>query len=69
MSTIEEQTPILDGKAPIDISGNYQPIHLEDTVGAIFLGILALISLVGWVRAEGRYRILIAREERHPLNA
>ncbi len=66
MSTIEEQTPKWDGKAPVDISGNYQPIHLEDTVGAIFLGILAVISLVGWIRAEGRYRKLITQRKDIP---
>jgi len=56
MSTNEELIPAIKGRMPIDISGNYQPIHLEDSVGAIFLGILAVISLIGWIRAENRYR-------------
>jgi hypothetical protein len=64
MSTNEEHIPLIDGKTPVDISGNYQPIHLEDTVGAIFLGILAVILLIGWRRAETRYRKLITQQEK-----
>ena len=64
MSTDEELIPATERKLPIDVSGNYQPIHLEDTAGAIFLGIFAVISLVGWIRSEARYRKLINISEK-----
>jgi hypothetical protein len=32
---------------------------LKDTVGAIFLGILSVILLIGWQRSEIRYRKLL----------
>jgi hypothetical protein len=59
----EEHIPLIDGKTPVDISGNYQPIHLEDTAGAIFLGILAVIMLIGWRRAETRCQKLILQQK------
>jgi hypothetical protein len=41
--------------------GNYNPVtvNLKDTVGAIFLGILSVILLIGWQRSEIRYRKLL----------
>jgi hypothetical protein len=66
MSVTEEQISPLKGKVPVDISGNYQPIHLEDTVGVIFLGILSLLLLIGWRRSETRYRKLIEQRETLP---
>ena len=32
--------PILSEGAVLEVPGNYQPVHLEDTFGAIILGIL-----------------------------
>jgi hypothetical protein len=66
MSVTEEQISPLEGKVPVDISGNYQPIHLEDTVGVIFLGILSILLLIGWRRSETRYRKLIEQRETFP---
>lgn len=45
--------------------GNYSPVtvYMHDTLGAIFLGILAGILLIGWIRAEGRFRDFIAQSE------
>jgi len=60
MSTSEEH-PTIGEKAVLVIPGNYQPIHLKDTLGVIFLGIFAVISLIGWIRAEARYRALITK--------
>jgi hypothetical protein len=62
MSTYEEH-PTLGEKAVLVVPGNYQPVHLEDTFGAIFLGVFAVISFIGWMRAEARYRALISRSE------
>jgi hypothetical protein len=66
MSVTEKQISPLEGKVPVDISGNYQPIHLEDTVGVIFLGILSILLLIGWRRSETRYRKLIEHRETLP---
>jgi hypothetical protein len=67
-STTEDQTPLVS-------PGNYSPVTVtvKDTLGTIFLGILAGILLVGWMRAEARYQTLITRLEEtngsHSLNA
>jgi len=58
MSTLDEKTPSVS-------PGNYsrswqlQTLCMEDTIGAIFLGIFAVIFLVGWRRAELRNRRLM----------
>jgi hypothetical protein len=62
MSTSEGQNPILGDGAVLDVRGNYQPVHFEDTVGAIVLGILAGILLIGWMRSEARYRKLLTQK-------
>jgi len=51
----------LDDKTPLVSPGNYSPVtvYMEDTLGAIFLGILAVILLIGWRRAESRNRRLM----------
>ena len=36
---------------------------MNDTMGALFLGILAWILLIGWMRAEARNRVLIKQLE------
>jgi hypothetical protein len=58
-----EGHPILAEGAVLEIPGSYQPVHLEDTFGAIFLGIFAIISLIGWMRSETRYRKFIIRQK------
>ena len=54
VSTIEDKTPLVN-------PGNYSPVTVEmkDTIGAIFLGILAWILLIGWTRSEARNRQLV----------
>jgi hypothetical protein len=59
MSTYEGQHPILGEGANLAVPGNYQPVHFEDTAGAILLGILAGILLIGWMRSEERCRKLL----------
>jgi hypothetical protein len=58
-----ERHPILGEGAILEVPGNYQPVYLEDTLGAIFLGLFAHISLIGWMRAEARNRKLITHQE------
>jgi hypothetical protein len=40
--------------------GNYSPVTVtvKDTVGALFLGIFAILFWIGWMRSEKRYREL-----------
>jgi hypothetical protein len=68
-----EGYPTLGENAVLAVPGNYQPIYLEDTVGAIFMGILSVIFLIAWLRSEARYRKLIVQREltdgNHSLNA
>jgi hypothetical protein len=58
-------TPALDDQTPAVSPGNYSPVtvYLEDTLGVVFLGILAVILLIGWRRAELRYRALAKQME------
>ncbi len=61
----EDQIPTLEDKTPLVSPGNYSPVtvYMKDTLGAIFLGVLAGILLIGWMRAEARYRALITQLE------
>ena len=46
--------------------GNYSPVDwkMQDTVGAVFLGILAVVFMIAWMRSEARYRTLVAQQEK-----
>jgi len=41
----------------------WQSLTLTDSLGAIFLGILSGMLLIGWMRSEARCRALITRSE------
>jgi len=45
-----------DRQTPQVSPGTYSPVTVQnyDSLGALFLGIFALIMLVGWMRAEER---------------
>jgi hypothetical protein len=60
MSTNENNIPFPGDQTPLVRPGNYSPVTVtvKDTLGAIFLGILSAILLVGWMRTEARYRAL-----------
>ena len=47
---------ILEGQTPTVSPGNYSPvtINVKDTVGAVLLGILSALLLIGWMRSEAR---------------
>lgn len=57
----EDQLSTLEDKTPFVNPGNYSPVTvtLRDTLGVIFMGILSCMLLIGWMRAESRYRGLI----------
>jgi hypothetical protein len=54
----EEQTPSVS-------PGNYSPVtvYLTDTLGAVFLGVLTVILLIGWMRSEARHRAFLPQKE------
>lgn len=60
----EGQTLVLGDRAVLSVPGNYQPVHFEDTIGVIMMGILTGIMLIGWMRSEARYRKLLTQKER-----
>jgi hypothetical protein len=64
MSTNEEQVSMLDEEAPESYTNgnNSVDVNLKDTVGAVFLGILSVILLIGWMRSEARVRALITQQ-------
>ena len=61
----EDQIPTQEDKTPPVSPGNYSPVtvYMKDTLGVVFLGALAGILLIGWMRAETRYRALITKLE------
>ncbi len=70
MSTNGNQLPTPEDQTPLVSPGNYSPVTvtITDSFGAIFLGILTGILLVGWIRAEARNRVLITQLERTIAN-
>lgn len=58
VTTSDENTPPDRSR-----SGNSVTVYMEDTLGAIFLGFLSSVLLIGWMRAEARNRRLIAQLE------
>jgi hypothetical protein len=65
MSTNENNIQSLEDQTPLVSPGNYSPVtvYVKDTLGALFLGVFAGILLIGWMRAEARYRALTTRLE------
>ena len=71
MSTNENNNPMLEQSTPPVSPGNYSPVTVtvNDTVGSVFLGILAVILLIGWMRSEARYRILLTQRDKSHGNS
>lgn len=44
--------------------GSYSPVNVtvNDSWGAVMLGILSIILLIGWVRAEHQLKVLLAKK-------
>ena len=61
----EDLIPTLEEKTPSVRPGTYSPVtvYMKETLGAVFLGVLAGILLIGWMRSEARYRGLITQWE------
>lgn len=66
MVASEESTSAMDNKTPDVTPGSYSPVSVSmdgNTLGAIFLGILSIALLIGWIRSEERYHALVIRQE------
>ena len=48
-------------KTPIVQPGNYSPVTvtMTEVIGVVFLGVLSMVFLISWRRAEARYRALV----------
>lgn len=57
--------PGIESQTPSVSPGNYSPVTVtvKDSLGTIFLGILAGILLIGLMRSEERYRTLLTQLE------
>ena len=57
VQTNEESTPHVS-------PGTYSPVtvYTQDSIGAIFLGVFATIFLIGWMKAQARYRALASTQ-------
>jgi len=62
MKTNRDQTQNLEAKPPlVRLTYTYSPVNVNEILGALFLGILSVILLIGWIRAEARNRLLLAQ--------
>lgn len=61
----KEPITSMDNNTPEVSPGNYSPVTVtvSDSIGAIVLGTLSIILLIGWMRAEARYRDLLLQKE------
>jgi len=64
MQTNEVQYPEEQNRTPSVSPGNYSPVtvYMEDTIGAVFLGIIAFLFLIGWLCSEARLHKLTFRQ-------
>ena len=65
MQTSKDQISVQENESPTVNPGNYSlvTVYMKDSLGAIFLGILTVILLIEWTRAEARCRILLTQLE------
>lgn len=62
MSTNENS---ISEKTPSGCPSIHNPVRvfMQDTIGAVFLGIFAVICLIGWMRSAARHRELLTKQE------
>ena len=64
MLSDENQPTRQDTETPAVRPGTYSPVTVYlngNSLGAIFLGILSFVLLIGWMSAEGRYHTLFTQ--------
>jgi hypothetical protein len=62
MTSREEHNPHSEDQIPFATTGPYNPVTVttQDTWGAIILGIISVILLIGWLLSEKRNRELMS---------
>jgi len=50
------------------IHGHYNPVHVQDTVGTIILGVITLVLLIALLRSQARNRKLIFHLSKQIMN-
>jgi uncharacterized membrane protein YkgB len=63
MSETEVQTTSPKQPEPRNEAWQLQTLYMSDTIGAIFLGILSVVLLIGWRRTESKYRSLLLKQD------
>lgn len=65
METNDDQNLTQQNSTPFVSLGNYSPVtvFMQDTTGALFMGIFALLFMLGWIRSEARCHTLITHQE------
>jgi hypothetical protein len=58
MSTDEDRNQTIKEKRAAPQPGTFSPVtvHMKETVGTVFLGIIALVLLIAWLQAEAHQR-------------
>lgn len=61
MTATENQELQSEDQSPLAATGPYNPVTvtMQDTWGAIFLGMLSVVLLIGWLLSEKRNRKLV----------
>ena len=69
METNEDLNLSSEGQTPLVNPGTYSPVTVynQDSLGALILGILALMLLIGWMRGEESNRQLRLINRKHRL--
>jgi hypothetical protein len=65
MSADESDIQRPELETPVVNPGNYGPVSVYmngNTLGTIFLGILSVFLLIGWLRTEAHYYALLKRQ-------
>jgi hypothetical protein len=65
MSAEESNLQSPEPETPVVNPGNYSPVSVYmngNTLGTIFLAILSVLLLIGWMRTETHYYSLLKRQ-------
>lgn len=59
-----EPNLVSEVQTPLVRPGTYSPVrvHIQESLGTLFLGIISVILLIGWMRAEAHNRALLGQE-------
>jgi hypothetical protein len=66
MSINDDSLVPVEDKTPAVSPGTYTyspvTVYMRDTIGAVVLGVLTIVLLIGWIRSEERCRSLLIRK-------